>query len=313
MYYYPHPPGSAVVGGLFYTGNIYPSQYKDAFFFGDYAQSKIWTLKVDANNQLQGQVTEVPIEPDGPVQFFTGANGDIYYISIYTGQVRRLNFSTAGLAPIVTIDATPKTGTLPLSVTFSSAGTNDPDGNTSALTYRWDFGDGQTSIEANPTHTYTTKGKFTATLTVTDVQGNLVTKSIDISAGNGAPTVTITAPASTYTYTVGETVNFAATGTDPEDGTLASSKFVWDITLKHCELVTNTCHNHPFLNGTGNTGSFIAPDHGDGTSLILKMTATDSDNTQSSSSIEIQPKRVPVTFTSSTAGATFVINGVTVS
>lgn len=30
--------------------------------------------------------------------------------------------------------------------------------------YRWDFGDGQTSNEANPTHTYPGKGKYVATL-----------------------------------------------------------------------------------------------------------------------------------------------------
>lgn len=311
LYTYPHPPGSAVVGGLFYTGSVYPSEYQGSYFFGDYAQSKIWTLKVNAANELQGQVTEVPIEPDGPVQFFTGANGDIYYISIYTGQIRRLNFSTAGLAPVVAADATPKTGALPLNVAFSSAGTTDPDGNTSALTYRWDFGDGQTSIEANPTHTYTVKGKYTATLTVTDVQGNQASKSVVVSPGNSAPVVTITTPASTYQYTVGDTVNFAASATDAEDGTLATGAFTWDITLKHCEVVTNTCHNHPFLNGTGNTGSFTAPDHGDGTSLILKMTAKDSDNTETSQTLEILPKKVAVTFTSNRTGATFVLNGVT--
>ena len=44
----------------------------------------------------------------------------------------------------------------------------DPDGD--ALTYAWDFGDGGTSTAANPTHTYTANGKYTATLTVRDPQ-----------------------------------------------------------------------------------------------------------------------------------------------
>ncbi len=34
-------------------------------------------------------------------------------------------------------------------------------------TYQWDFGDGTTSQEANPTHTYAEKGKYTIKITVT--------------------------------------------------------------------------------------------------------------------------------------------------
>ena len=56
---------------------------------------------------------------------------------------------------------------MPLNVSFSSAGSNDPDtGQT--ITYDWDFGDGSAhSSSANPTHMYTTDGNYNVTLTVT--------------------------------------------------------------------------------------------------------------------------------------------------
>ena len=38
--------------------------------------------------------------------------------------------------------------------------------------HAWDFGDGGTSTEVNPSHTYTTAGTYDVTLTVTDSQGN---------------------------------------------------------------------------------------------------------------------------------------------
>ncbi len=38
-------------------------------------------------------------------------------------------------------------------------------------TYLWDFGDGNTSTEASPTHTYSTPGDYTVSLTVNDGQG----------------------------------------------------------------------------------------------------------------------------------------------
>lgn len=41
-----------------------------------------------------------------------------------------------------------------------------------ATTYQWVFGDGSTSMEANPTHTYTTGGIFVVTLTATNVCGS---------------------------------------------------------------------------------------------------------------------------------------------
>ena len=46
--------------------------------------------------------------------------------------------------------------------------------NTSAgkgMTYYWDFGDGSTSADLNPTHCYTADGDYTVCLTVTDVYG----------------------------------------------------------------------------------------------------------------------------------------------
>jgi hypothetical protein len=39
------------------------------------------------------------------------------------------------------------------------------------VTYLWDFGDGETSTEKDPVHTYAQKGEYTVKLTVTDEQG----------------------------------------------------------------------------------------------------------------------------------------------
>ncbi|MGX7667399.1 PKD domain-containing protein [Flavobacterium pedocola] len=41
------------------------------------------------------------------------------------------------------------------------------DNSTNALSYLWNFGDGTTSLEQNPTHIYTTNGAYTVTLRVT--------------------------------------------------------------------------------------------------------------------------------------------------
>ncbi len=59
------------------------------------------------------------------------------------------------------------------------------DANGDDLTYLWDFGDGVTSTQANPTHTYTTAATYPVKVTVTDSRGGVTTKDL---------TVTITKP-----------------------------------------------------------------------------------------------------------------------
>ena len=53
--------------------------------------------------------------------------------------------------------------------------------------YHWDFGDGTTSTEQNPVHTYTKAGNYTVTLTVTDAYGNTAIDTTIASIGGGTP------------------------------------------------------------------------------------------------------------------------------
>lgn len=88
--------------------------------------------------------------------------------------------SGTGQPPVARASATPASGSAPLTVAFSSAGSSDPDGD--ALAYLWDFGDGSaTSLEANPSHVYSA-GSYVARLTVTDSSGAMNTAQVSISA-----------------------------------------------------------------------------------------------------------------------------------
>lgn len=72
--------------------------------------------------------------------------------------------------------ASPSEGCAPLDVAFSlrnfSPRNNPPQPNWPMVTgYYWDFGDGTTSTQANPTHTYSTKGLYDILLIITNTGG----------------------------------------------------------------------------------------------------------------------------------------------
>ena len=69
----------------------------------------------------------------------------------------------------------PYSGRVGNAIAFSSAGSSDRDG--PIVAYAWDFGDGATSGEANPVHSYNAPSTYTVTLTVTDNDGNTNTDS----------------------------------------------------------------------------------------------------------------------------------------
>lgn len=90
---------------------------------------------------------------------------------------------TESLPSVVTADfsVVPVYSPTPLEFTTAEAVVFLPNvvGGVEPLTYAWDFGDGNTSSDAQPSHTYATAGNYTATLTVTDSTGAIATASGD--------------------------------------------------------------------------------------------------------------------------------------
>jgi PKD repeat protein len=108
-------------------------------------------------------------------------------------------------APTADFSASPTSGAAPLDVTFADASTG-------ALTsMQWDFGDGATSTDVAPSHTYKTAGDFTATLTVTG-PGGVVTKSTIITVAAQPPVAGFTASPSTGLAPLPVTFEDSSTG-----------------------------------------------------------------------------------------------------
>lgn len=94
--------------------------------------------------------------------------------------------------PVAGFSGFPLYGEVPLSVSFTDTSLNEP------VSWVWDFGDGITSDEPNPEHTYHETGQYTVTLTVSSGETliDIQTKTAYISVGKtgepcpGMPTLT---------------------------------------------------------------------------------------------------------------------------
>jgi outer membrane protein OmpA-like peptidoglycan-associated protein len=101
-----------------------------------------------------------------------------------------------------TASGNPTSGTAPLTVQFDgSASGGCPD-----YTYAWNFGDGNSSSDQNPSHTYETVGDYFASLTVTDSKGTTSGNSVSVTVS--CPQLTCTASGNPTSGTVPLTVQF---------------------------------------------------------------------------------------------------------
>jgi len=146
-------------------------------------------------------------------------------VSGYTdyGSVGRYRLSVvagaaANAAPIATAAASASAGRGPLTVTFTSNGSGDSDGQVVAS--HWDFGDGTTSDEPNPTHTFDSTGTYQVVLTVHDDMGASGTATVPIevtSVGNRVSSLELTLQARSRTRSY---AHAAVSTTSPNGGPL---------------------------------------------------------------------------------------------
>ncbi len=156
--------------------------------------------------------------------------------------------------PVAVVAATPTSGTAPLVVAFSGAGSTDPDGD--VLTYSWNFGDTTPAgTGVSVSHTYTAAGSYIATLTVNDGKGGTSSKSVTITVTsiNRPPVAVLTATPMSGSAPL--TVSLSAAGsTDPDGDALTYS---WD-----------------FGNGTTGTGVSASKTYPVG-EYVVKVTVSD--------------------------------------
>ena len=306
------PGGNSISGIEFYpsAGGSFPASFEGSLFFADYSRECIWVMKKGTN----GLPDPTKIEMFAnlgiyPVDLKVGPGGDLFFVDIAFGQIRRISYTGSNnRAPVARIQASPTYGAAPLEVGFDASGSTDPDGD--ALTYAWDLdGDGEydDSTEEFPRQTYSA-GAHEVGLRVTDTQGASHSDTVTINSGETPPSVSIDSPSAAFKWHVGETINFSGSATDDQDGPLPPSALSWTLVLNHC-ITVDACHSHPVQDYPGvSGGSFVGPDHGYPSHLLLQVTATDSHGLTDSKTVRLDPQTVNLTLDSQPAGLSVTVD-----
>jgi putative cell wall-binding protein len=227
------PDEGAASAVAFYQGGAYPDEYDGALFIGDYARGCMWVVRAGANGDPDPSTIQTFASAVGPiVDLQTGPGGDLYYVDIYAGTLRRISYGSGGGTPP---PPPPPSG--------------------------------------------------------------------------DAPTPTMSAPTTSTTWAVGETVNFAGSAKDAAGRALPASALSWSVILHHC-YTADQCHEHPYQTFDGVTeGSFQAPDHEYPAHLELRLDATDGAGRIGTASTRIDPRTVELTFESQPTGLGIVLGG----
>ena len=133
-----------------------------------------------------------------------------------------VQITIANQPPVAALSITPSSGTAPVTVSASTAGSSDPDG--TIATSSINFGDGSAAVSgASASHIYNAAGTYTLTATITDNLGATTTKSasVVVTSANKPPVAALAVTPATAVAPVSVTASTA--GSSDPDGTIATS------------------------------------------------------------------------------------------
>ncbi len=295
--------GNSIAGGAFYNPatNQFSEDFEGTYFFADFVNGWIRVLDPAQGNAVRGFATGIA----NPVDLKVGADGRLYYLARGNGSVFAV-FPTNN-APQITLQpenqivkigeqadfAINASGARPLSYQWLREGLAEPGANGPVYSFVAGPADDGAAFYCVVTNLFGAATSNPALLILTT---------------NNRPVGVITTPITGTLYAAGDTLQFAGTAGDPEDGTLPASAFSWTIAFHHDE------HEHPFLGPINavTSGSFTIPTLGETAANVwyrIHLTVTDSGGRQHRSFIDVNPRTALLTLETIPAGLQVTLDG----
>ena len=313
IHYYGHGSGTtlgcAITGGTFYNPptSSFPAEYVGDYFFADYCSGWINQLDPANGNTVSNFATGI----SSPVDLRVDDSGSLYYLArgsgANTGVLYKIQYASSQ-PPVITQQPSNLTVSEGQSASFSVSASG-----TQPINYQWQRN--AANIPNATASTYTTaavvladNGASFRCLVSNSFGSTISSDAILTVTTNRAPTGSIVQPAAGTLYSAGQTIGFAGTATDPEQGNLSPGAFTWRVDFHH------DSHTHPFLQPTSgvSSGSFAIPTSGETSTNVwyrIHLTVTDSAGLTHSSFRDVFPRVVTLTLGSDPAGLQVLLDG----
>ena len=224
---------NAMAGPVYYTDMFpketrLPDYYNGKLIIYDWIRGWVKAVTMLPNGDFDKMEPFFPsLKVNSMIDMEVGPDGRLYLLEYGSGWfsknpdagLARIDFNGGNRPPVVSsITVNKSSGVLPLTVTVT---TDAKDLEKDKVSYKWDFGNGDTKETATPevTYTYTKAGDFRISVEVKDSQGAAAKSGgVGVYAGNEAPTVSISLTGGNKSfYMPGVPVQYAVNITDKTD------------------------------------------------------------------------------------------------
>jgi len=304
--------GCAITGGAFYNPatRLFPSDYAGDYFFADFCSG--WIRRLDPVGGPA--VTDFAAGIASPIDLAVASDGTLYYLArgsdylgFSDGAVFRIAY-TASQAPSITTHPTGQTVSAGGTATFTVSASGSP-----PLSYQWQRNGaeipGATSASYSLSSVTTADSGARFRARVSNSSGSAVSNEATLTVtSNQAPVATISQPPDGTLYSAGQTVSYAGSGSDPEDGPLPASAFAWKVDFHHAD------HVHPFIGPTSGAtnGSFVVPTVGHPEPDVwyrIHLSVRDSGGLTTTILRDVHPRTVQLRLATSPAGLSLKLDG----
>jgi glucose/arabinose dehydrogenase len=296
--------GEAICGGVFYPASgPFPASYHGMYFYADLTNNWIRVLDPSTNStSLFATALQTTVD------LKVGPDGALYYLSHNGSRVGRISYVPVGVAPSITLQPASQTVPVGQPATFTTSASG-----TAPLAYQWERNGAPIGGATGTSYTLSSPqaaddgAQFRCV--VTNGFGMATSSAAVLTVTSNQPPVPlISNPPAGTTYTAGDVIVYAGTGSDPEDGTLPAGSFTWRVDFHH------HTHAHPFIAATtGATGGqFTIPTAGETDSDVwyrITLTVQDSGGLTTTITRDVVPVVSTVTLETNPPGLQVLLDG----
>ncbi len=182
---------------------------------------------------------------------------------------RETNVTVTNTPPVAHFTASPQQPAVGETIKFTSDSRDD---NGEIVNWSWTFGDGSMSSQQHPSHSYSSAGTYTVSLTVTDDDGATDTYTMDITSSGTPPTAGFSFTPSQPT--AGTAVSFTDLSTD--DGSIVT--WHWEFGDGNASAAQNPSYTYEKA-GTYTVTLTVWDDDGARNTTTRTVTVTKADDT----------------------------------